>query len=382
MRKTEQQNLSVQKSPVRVFFSYASEDRELRDELIKHLAIMQREGLIQAWHDEMVRPGDPWRPALEHAIDTAELILLLVSADYQASDECFVQQMVRALERQNQGKALVVPILLRPCCWESAPFASLKPLPSNQKPITSWENRDEAFANITSGIRKILGISVQHPTQAAEFPKKEGTTSQERRKPSSGAGLGYVVLVGVTAIFVLFFVESTRYPRRLSSSMETMKPKKLDNLRIDDLWVSSSTIDVRIRNEGANTINVTRARIVYPRCKPAPPSRNYTPPSASYTIPSPTLVRMTPQDPSYRQDQEFPISHVLEPGDVDRFTITVGSQWGSITNPEHSGVYPQRCPSGCVDGRLVLYYNGAQTVESWLSGGSHVSSSPSPCSRN
>jgi hypothetical protein len=158
--------------PAQVFFSYAPEDRDLRDALIKHLALMRREGLLRAWHDEMIPPGAPFRPALEQQIDAADLILLLVSADYSASDECFERQMLRALARRERGEAHVVPILLRPCDWESAPFAELTPLPKNREPVTRWPDRDEAFMDIAAGIRRALapaaGPEVPAPPPAAK----------------------------------------------------------------------------------------------------------------------------------------------------------------------------------------------------------------------
>jgi tetratricopeptide (TPR) repeat protein len=79
-----------------------------------------------------------------------------VSADFLASDYCYGVEMQRALERQKAGEARVVPILVRPVDWKSAPFAHLQALPSDAKPIASWRSKEQALANVTAGIRRLI----------------------------------------------------------------------------------------------------------------------------------------------------------------------------------------------------------------------------------
>jgi len=64
--------------------------------------------------------------------------------------------MRRALERQEAGKARVIPIILRPVDWKKAPFGKLKALPTDAKPVTKWVDRDSAFYDIAQGIRKVI----------------------------------------------------------------------------------------------------------------------------------------------------------------------------------------------------------------------------------
>src|SRR4051812_29363083 len=98
---------SSTKEPVEVFFSYAPADSGLRDALAKHLDLLRRQEVIRAWHQEMIAPGEDWRPAIRERLDAADLILILVSADYHASDDCFDLQMKRALERREKEGAIV-----------------------------------------------------------------------------------------------------------------------------------------------------------------------------------------------------------------------------------------------------------------------------------
>src|SRR6266568_6990036 len=112
-------------TPVEIFCSYAHEDEAWRQKLETHLSLLRRQGLISLWHDRLIAPGTNWAKALDTHLETASVILLLVSADFFASDYCYGIEMKRALERQEVGEARVIPILVRPVEWNSAPFAYL-----------------------------------------------------------------------------------------------------------------------------------------------------------------------------------------------------------------------------------------------------------------
>ena len=145
---------AAMRPPVRVFYSYAHEDEALRDQLEKHLSLMQRQGIIQAWHDREITAGRAWKDAIDQNLEAAELILLLISPDFLHSDYCYDIEMQRALERHDTGEAWVLPIHLRPVDWQGAPFARLQSLPTDARPVTEWANRDQAFRNIAEGIRQ------------------------------------------------------------------------------------------------------------------------------------------------------------------------------------------------------------------------------------
>ncbi len=142
---------------VEVFFSYSEQDEQLRDELETHLSILKRQGAIATWHRRQISAGTEWQGEIDAHLDSAQMILLLVSPDFLASDYIWDVEIQRAMERHATGLARVIPVLLRPVDnWQKAPFGELQPLPTNGMPVTTWENRDRAFENIAAGIRKIL----------------------------------------------------------------------------------------------------------------------------------------------------------------------------------------------------------------------------------
>jgi hypothetical protein len=143
-------------APLEVFFSYAHEDEELRQALEKHLALLQRRGLIVGWHDRRIIAGEQWSEEIDVHVHSAQVILLLISSDFLASDYCYGIEMKIALERHDRHEAIVIPVILRPVDWSDASFAHLQALPRDAKPITTWPNRDEAFADVARGIREWL----------------------------------------------------------------------------------------------------------------------------------------------------------------------------------------------------------------------------------
>ena len=142
-------------STVQLFCSYSRKDERFRDELDTHLKLMQRQGLIKTWSDRNIDAGEDWKLNIDENLERADIILLLVSADFIASDYCYAKEMTRALERHRSGEALVIPIILRDVNLSIAPFAGIQYLPKNRKAITLWQDRDSAWRDVSEGIQKV-----------------------------------------------------------------------------------------------------------------------------------------------------------------------------------------------------------------------------------
>jgi internalin A len=138
-----------------VFISYSHTDEILRAQLETHLKLLQRQGLISVWTDRKIAAGEEWKGKIDWALESAEIILLLVSADFIASDYCYDVEMDRALQRHQAKQARVVPIILRAVDWHTAPFGKLQALPKDAEPITLWGDRDSAWSDVAIGIRKV-----------------------------------------------------------------------------------------------------------------------------------------------------------------------------------------------------------------------------------
>lgn len=139
-----------------LFFSYSHKDEDLRDQLETQLAMLKRQGVINTWHDRRIGVGGNLHHAISEHVEQDDVILLLVSADFLASDYCYDVEMSRAMERQASGEAVVIPIILRPCDWHGAPFSHLMATPPDGRPITQWPDRDQAFLEVAKAIRKAV----------------------------------------------------------------------------------------------------------------------------------------------------------------------------------------------------------------------------------
>ncbi|HCF87188.1 MAG TPA: hypothetical protein DEV72_18535 [Ktedonobacter sp.] len=141
---------------IEIFFSYSHKDQRFRDQLETHLSLLKREGYVSSWHDRKIGAGEEWAGQIDDHLNTAQIILLLISADFMASEYCYSKELKRAMERHSAGEASVIPVILRHCDWHTAPFGKLQALPTDGKPILSWSIRDDAYLNIVTNIRKAV----------------------------------------------------------------------------------------------------------------------------------------------------------------------------------------------------------------------------------
>jgi len=140
----------------KLFCSYSHKDEKYRAELETHLALLSRQGAVHLWHDRKIQPGQNWKDEIDDNINHADLVLLLVSADFVASEYCYGIEAKRALDRAAAGETRVVPILVRKCDLEGIPFEKLHWLPTGSKPVKNWSDRDSAWADVAAGIRKVV----------------------------------------------------------------------------------------------------------------------------------------------------------------------------------------------------------------------------------
>jgi hypothetical protein len=147
---------------LRVFICYSHTDEDLRNSLVKHLEPLRRMGLIDTWHDRKIKPGDKWEEAISEHLEAADIIILLVSVDFINSKYCYDVELERALERDREEDAVVIPVILRSCLWSNTPFAKLQALPRDAKAVKSWQDIDEALTNVAEGVRTVAERLLGH----------------------------------------------------------------------------------------------------------------------------------------------------------------------------------------------------------------------------
>ncbi len=141
---------------IEVFISFHRKDEELCKELQNHLVPLQRREIITSWQSHEIIAGQETKGEIDKHLNRAELILLLVSSDFIASDELWTGQVKQALKQNESGKAHVIPVLLRAANWKNPPIDGLSALPSNGIPIKKWTDKDEAFVDVVQGIEEAV----------------------------------------------------------------------------------------------------------------------------------------------------------------------------------------------------------------------------------
>lgn len=140
----------------RIFVSYAHEDRALKEELDKHLKVLKRSSKVEVWSDREIALGQEFNEAIKSELHRADIILLLVSVDFNASDFIWDEELSVAMQRHEQGTAAVVPIILRRCDWDEMPYAKLQALPPQATPLTEYSDPDTAYTEIAQAINELV----------------------------------------------------------------------------------------------------------------------------------------------------------------------------------------------------------------------------------
>ena len=142
--------------PVKIFFCHAHEDEKFLNKLKAHLSPLKRQGLIEELPDRDFAAGTEWDREINKHLNSADIILLLVSPDFMNSKYIQSIEVTRALDRHQRGEARVIPVILRHVLWQVTPIGKLQALPKDGKPMKSWADQDEAYFDVAKSILEIL----------------------------------------------------------------------------------------------------------------------------------------------------------------------------------------------------------------------------------
>lgn len=138
------------------FISYSHKNENYLERLHTHLANLKRDGLIHTWTDEAIMAGEKFEESISGSLKDSTIFIALLSPDYIGSKYCYEKEFELALKMQEEGKIIIIPIILEPCDWLSTPFNQFKALPKDGKPISDWSNINTAFLGVIQGIRHLL----------------------------------------------------------------------------------------------------------------------------------------------------------------------------------------------------------------------------------
>ena len=158
-------------APIHIFVSYSHRNEDDKDRLVTHLKLMERQGLVAPWDDRQIAPAEEWEPAIKEHLERAGLIILLISADFLASDYCWGKELKRAMGRHDAGEAKVVPVFAQPCDWKGAAFGKLQGVPQDAVPISDFPNPEFGFAEAAKAIRQAVENLRSNPQSPVRDPQ-------------------------------------------------------------------------------------------------------------------------------------------------------------------------------------------------------------------
>lgn len=171
---------------LKVFFAYSHEDNNLRNRLDKHLASLRRSDFIETWFDGEIEAGKEWESKIFSELEKSDIILLLISADFIASDYCYNVEMKKAILRHDEKKSIVIPVILKHCDWHHTPFSKIQALPKNGLPVMDkkWDTEDQALMDAAIGIRTIISRIIKEREQNLTGYFEELTKLKDEKEKS------------------------------------------------------------------------------------------------------------------------------------------------------------------------------------------------------
>jgi hypothetical protein len=240
-----------------VFVSYSHADVRWLDRLRVHLKPLERQGVLALWDDTRIKPGARWREAIRDALEHARVAVLLVTADFLASDFISTNELPPLLKAAEERGTLILPVIIKPCRFEQTEglshFQAVNP-PS--KPIAALRStrREEAFWKLSSVIEEALQTA-----RAVDKPRVAGHSSNKPPPPKEDQSTGDVEFGSYTV-------------RELESgSIEVKRDGHHVSPTKPALREIASRLNIGLRNRNGNPLNTRQlGRLIIERLEVSP----------------------------------------------------------------------------------------------------------------
>lgn len=143
-----------------IFIIYARKDQDALNDFRAHLKSIEVTEQLNVWYDGEILPGQDWNEEIQTRLNSSDIILLLISKDFFNSDYIEKKELSLALDRHDNLKCVILPVIVRACVWEDHFLISkFQALPENADPVYSnkWHNSDEAWTDVVRKLKKVVG---------------------------------------------------------------------------------------------------------------------------------------------------------------------------------------------------------------------------------
>lgn len=162
---------------INIFIAYSREDVSFLEELRTQLNVLERIGLVdKIWYDGLIEAGADWEQTILNALHNSDIILLLVSADFIASNFSYEKEMQEAIRLHQAEKVHAIPVIVRQCLWEQTPFGKLSVLPKGGFPIASahWKTKEEPYVQVVEAVQEVI-LQIKKKEQSGDVEQNRAT---------------------------------------------------------------------------------------------------------------------------------------------------------------------------------------------------------------
>lgn len=156
-------NPNTMRNPaIAVIILYDDHDNDAKDKIVTHLRVHEKNGIICLWEKGMIIPGGVHAKELQKAINNADIVLFLASAESISSDKILEEELGLALVRYETDMLRIIPIIVSPCSWGDTVLVKFKPLPEGGKPLSEWKTSiDTPCQQIAEAVKTISKEIIQ-----------------------------------------------------------------------------------------------------------------------------------------------------------------------------------------------------------------------------
>lgn len=141
----------------KVFVSYSLSDKAYLEEIKKHFKPFEKQ--LDFWDNSKILPGQNWQEEIQQAISQTKVIILLLSADFLASDFILSKELPPLLQAAEKDGAVILSLIVRPCLFEVVEalnqYQTMNP---HNKPVLKMDTveREELYVNLVRQTQRIL----------------------------------------------------------------------------------------------------------------------------------------------------------------------------------------------------------------------------------
>ena len=140
-----------------IFISYSRRDRRWVDRLLVHLKPLERDMSIDIWEDSRIKPGEKWRTEIGNALNSACVAVLIVSADFLASDFVMKDEVPILLQNAETRGTAIMPLIIAPSLFSQSSLNRFQTVNSPASPLSKLNShqRDEILVSLATSINEI-----------------------------------------------------------------------------------------------------------------------------------------------------------------------------------------------------------------------------------